>query len=279
MIRAAVILAFVGTLASVAVSAQTAASARRGPAFEVASVRPNLSGDTTSTHRVPPQGLVAITNGDLRGIIAQAYGVDGRSLDYLLTGGDDKILSARFDITAKPPDDAPPGQQLAMLQTLLAERFRLRIRRETREVPVYELRQSHEGSRFGPQLRVSDHNCRATTPPRPPRAVCDTQILRSTTQTNPAGRAVIVALGLKNAGPITALVRDVQQFADRPVLDLTGLTGNYEWHLTATNPGVANSDYPSVFAAVREQLGLRLEPARGPIEVLVIDSVERPTPD
>ena len=279
MIRAALTLAFVGTLAPVAVSAQSAASARRAPAFEVASIRPNLSGDTTSTYRVPPQGLVAITNSDLRGIIAQAYGIDGRSLDYLLTGGDDKILSARFDITAKPPDDAPPGQQLAMLQTLLAERFMLRIRREIREVPVYELRQSQEGSRFGPQLRASDHNCRATTPPRPPRAVCDTQFLRSTTQTNPAGRGVIVALGLKNAGPITALVRDVQQFADRPVLDLTGLTGNYEWHLTATNRGVANSDYPSVFAAVQEQLGLRLEPARGPIEVLVIDSVEPPTPD
>ena len=275
MIRQAIVIAFVGGMA--ALSAQELTPA--GPAFEVASVKANTSGDNRSVYRIPPQGQVSITNAELRRIIARAYEVDPRRERFLLVGGPSDILSARFDITAKPPDDAPAGQNLLMLRRLLMDRFRLRVRPERRETAVYELRSMRTRETLGPRIRPSTHDCLATTDPRPPREVCDTEILRSATERNVFGAAMIVALGIKNAGPFSRLVSDIQAFSDRPVIDSTGITGNYEWHLTAANAGVTASEFPTISSAVEEQLGLKLESTRGPVEVLVIDSVERPTPD
>src|SRR5688572_19486756 len=133
----ALALAFVGSVAML--SAQGRAAGQATPAFEVASVKLNTNGGSTSFYRVPLQGQVAITNGELRSIIARAYGIDSALERLAMSGGPDDILTMRFDITAKPPDLAPPGQQLAMLQVLLTERFKLRVHRETRQVPLYAL--------------------------------------------------------------------------------------------------------------------------------------------
>ena len=125
MTRAVLILAllvFTGV-----VSAQAPGSTPSAPAFEVASIKPNTDGER-AFYRVPDRGQVAITNGDLRRIIALAYRIDAGLQRYLMTGGPADLLSARFDITAKPPDDAAPRQQHAMLRTLLAGRFSLRAR-------------------------------------------------------------------------------------------------------------------------------------------------------
>lgn len=276
MRRALVLLAVLGGVTGV--SAQAPESSSGPPKFEVSSVRENTSNDVVSRVRMPSPGQVAITNAPLRQIIQTAYGI-APSLErfILLGGGNDRVLSARFDITARPPDNTPEEQQFVMLQTLLAERFKLRIRREVRAMPVYELRPEQDG-RTRPRMRPSSHNCRALAPPRPPRDVCSTAFLRSATERNPAGLGLIIGQEIRNAGPMSALVANIQAFADRPVLDRSGLAGNFEWHLLAAHAGV-NAAFPSIATAVREQLGLRLEPARGEIELFVIDSVELPTPN
>lgn len=249
------------------------------PRFEIASIRPNTTNDTRSSWRLPPQGQVAFVNATLRSIIARAYGIDFRQEPHLLLGGSSDILSARFDITAKPPDGAPAGQQLGMLRTLLAERFKLRIRQEQRDMPVFELRLARADGNVGPHLRPSVHNCRDMGPARPPRDVCDSNVLRSATESNRLGTPLIVAQVIKDAGPFTELLLDIQGFLDRPIVDATGLTGAFEWQITAAVPGTADSDYPLITKAVEEQLGLKLQPTRGAVDVWVIDSVERPTPD
>jgi uncharacterized protein (TIGR03435 family) len=278
MTRAVIVYAFVSG-AAVGLTAQ-ATPQPDTLAFEVASVKPNTSGDDRSFYRMPPQGQIAITNGDLRRIIAQAYDIDPRRERYLLIGGPPELLAERFDITAKPPDDAPPGQSRLMLQALLVDRFRLRIRRERRELPVYELQTGRSDREFGPRLRPSSHICGIGGASAPPREVCTVEFLRSDTEKNVLGTAMLmVGQGIKNAGPFSWLVDDIQAFLDRPIVDATGISGNYEWHLSATNPGIVSADVPSIATAVQEQLGLKLEAARAPVEVLVIDSVERPTPD
>ena len=84
---------------------------------------------------------------------------------------------------------------------------------------------------------------------------------------------------MRAAGPVSRLVLAIQAYLDRPVIDATGLSGNVEWQLTTAMSGVTTGEYPSIFAAVEEQLGLKLESRTGPFEVLVIDAVEMPTAD
>lgn len=108
------------------------------PAFQVASVRRNTTGDSRSSLRLPETGTVSFTNVPIRVLILQAYQMDRFKL---VTAVDDSLLEGpRFDVQAKPPDDAPPGQQRLMLQRLLADRFNLRMHRERRPIPVYVLK-------------------------------------------------------------------------------------------------------------------------------------------
>ncbi len=83
----------------------------------------------------------------------------------------------------------------------------------------------------------------------------------------------------RRAGPLATLTPGIQGFVDRPLIDATGLTGNYEWQITAAMPGIDTADYPSMITALREQLGLRLEPRTAAVDIIVIDTVELPTVD
>jgi uncharacterized protein (TIGR03435 family) len=152
-------------------------------------------------------------------------------------------------------------RDLAMLRTLLAERFGLKTHSETRQIPVYMLTLAREDRRFGPQLRPSKRDCAATR--------CTASVLSGKIQTNGYSMAQLADLLTGNT--------------DRMVLDRTGLTGVYDLELAWTpddGPAdVVTRDAPGLFTAVIEQLGLRLEPGIGPVDVVVIDSVERPTPD
>jgi uncharacterized protein (TIGR03435 family) len=175
-----------------------------------------------------------------------------------------------------------------MLRTLLADRFKLVIRNETREMPIYALILARADRRLGTQLRASNVDCaalftaaRARGEAPPPttngRPTCGTRTTRGSMMTT----GVAIGDFARNLGPFTG----------RPVVDKTGLTGVYDLDLTWTPeeappgpggtsaPPPPSSDSGSLYSAVQEQLGMKLDAQRGPVDVLVIDSVERPIQD
>lgn len=284
----------VGLLCAARLMAQAPATDTAKLAFDVASVKPNKSGDMRVSLGIQPGGRFTATNVSLRALIRSAYQLQ----DFQLVGGPDWIASERFDIIAKAMGDVPsrppwgqPGPMQFMLQTLLEERFKLSMHRERRELPVYELVLARTDGKLGPQLRVSTVDCAAMAaargrggapPPGPPSP-----------GERPCG---IRMMGGRLAGggfPLSQLATTLSQFVQRVVLDRTGLTGSFDFDLTFTPdqlpqgpppPGAPplppiDPNGPSIFTALQEQLGLKLESTRGPVEVLVIDRVEQPTPD
>jgi uncharacterized protein (TIGR03435 family) len=274
--------------------AGTAAATPSGPmAFEVASVKPNNSGENFVRFGLQPGGRVTATNAPLREIIRMAFGLQ----NFQIVDAPDWIGSERFDITAKAEGDIPPGQpgvigpaQL-MMQSLLAERFALKARRETREMSRYDLVLARADGRLGPQLKPSTTDCQALFaarrgggPPPPPPGPGE-----------PILCGFRIGPGRMQGGgfPLSQLAQSLAPFVERVVIDRTGLTGNYELDMTYTPdrmpqgpppPGApplppVDPNGPSLFTALQEQLGLKLESVRGPVDVLVIESVNRPTPD
>ena len=275
------------------------AFAQAPPTFEVASVRENRSGDTIArwsngllaplgAKAQPAPGQISITNAPLRRVIALAFGVTDNLAQWTMAGGPDRILDARFDIVAKPPDDAPPGQTLAMLQALLRERFQLQVHREMRQVPAYAVTR-RAADRLGPRLRPSTDDCtspsmpthageRAKAGPKGPdgEPLCPGRMYEF-------GKPTPREITIRYVSPVSHLLNVLQAFIDRPVVNATGLSGSFVWSVTIARPGgltpSAEPEGPSVFSAFEEQLGLRLEPRMQAMEVLVIDSVEMPTPN
>jgi len=180
---------------------------------------------------------------------------------------------ARFNIVARPRNGTPAGQQYAMLRTLLADRFKLRVHHETRPMPGYALTEGRKG-RLAPQLRLSRIDC--TAPYNNPvrllrliegRDVCDV----------PDIGAISNVMVLRSPGAIRELARRLQELVDMPVLDETQLPGNYQWTLSIPRTAVEEADIARVNTALREQLGLMLEWKSVPVDFLVIDSVEMPS--
>ena len=263
-----------------AASPQDAAT---GPSFEVASVKPNTSGSDRLSISFPPQGQITVVNMPLRMIIAWAYNVPTTLLRFVVVGGPNEILDARFDITAKPPDGTPPRQNLPMLKGLLAERFKLRLKPDTRQVPVYALTLARADGALGPEMRPSAHDCAAlmlaprdTSDPDAPRDWKGRSLCRSNNDFDPLGPGT---RGVRFAGPIAQMLPRLQGLLDRPVIDRTGLAGNFEWTVTFASNPLQPADAPPLEVAVREQLGLELRRETGPVDVLVVEAVERPAPD
>jgi bla regulator protein blaR1 len=290
IVAAAVFIAAVAPLRAVRQVQARSDGAQQPPlAFETASVKPNKSGAEERLIRLDPRGgSLAVTNLQLRALITFAYEIQ----NFQLAGGPDWIASDRFDILAKPEREVPAtGAQdplRMMLRTLLADRFKLVMHKETKELPIFELVLAREDGKLGPRLRPAAVDCearavaaRAGTPPPsssgpPGPGSCGTTM-------NPVslrgGGATMARLASMLEGP-----------AQRLVIDRTGLTGNWDLEVNYTPdrsqlpPGVElpsslDPNGPSLFAALEEQLGLKLRPARGPVEVLVIDSVQQPTPN
>ena len=247
-----------------------------GPAFEAATVRPNASGETRRQIEVLPGGRFNAINMTLWQILAIAYPVDGRFRDEIqLTGGPGWINSDRFDIIAKAEgspqlDTNKPGSTVTdvdreaverirlMLRRFLAERFKLRLHHETRQLPIYELVIEKSGGGFGRELRKAAADCGR-----------DCGSIRRMGPDKIVGAAVSIG----------SLAHSMSDWVRRTVVDKTGITGPMDFTLTWALEGATDSDAPSIFTAVQEQLGLKLVPARGPVEVLVVDSAERPLPD
>jgi uncharacterized protein (TIGR03435 family) len=248
----------------------------------VASVKVNTSGSGESFTRRLPGGTFLASNMLLRDLIAFAHGLQ----PFQIEGAPDWIGSVRFDVTMKAEANVGPvaigptqiGLQLA--RAVLAERFAFRAHRETRERPVFALVRARQDGSLGPRLRQSATDCAAlaseagkTGAPWPPRSA--------------EGR---ILCGLQTGGntltaggyPMAEFQRFLTGQTQRVVIDRTGLTGAWDFELTFTPPDVAatvSTDVPSLFTALQEQLGLKLDATRGPAEVLVVDRIERPTPD
>ena len=250
------------------------------PAFEVASVKPNTSGSGSMSMGWQPGGFSAV-NSPLRLLIQTAFDVR----DSELVGAPGWISSERFDVTAKAATELTREARSSALQALLRERFKFTAHRETREVSVYLLVLARGDGRLGPGLRQSKIDCspqaRAARPPTVGGG-------SASGAAGPGATAVPrPACGSFSAGPtltsggvtLAQLATSLSTRTDRPVLDRTGLAGFFDVDLKWSNQTKATDEGPSLFTAVQEQLGLRLEAGRGPQEILVIDSVERPTPD
>ena len=268
-------------LASI-VMAQAPAADMEKLRFEVASVKPNKSADENSSLRLQPGGRIVATNVAVRLLIRNLYNVQA----YQIVGAPDWIESERFDIEAKadreypPQADAPAPELLAMMRNLLAERFKLAVHHESREQPVYALVVASADNALGPQLRPVDVDCaaeaaRAMAARRggaPPPPADPNKMPQCGTRVRPGH---LMARG----ATLQQLTRSLSQFLGRTVVDRTNLSGTFDIDLEWAPEETADAKGPSIFTAVQEQLGLKLNSERAAVEVLVIDRVERPDPD
>jgi uncharacterized protein (TIGR03435 family) len=268
------------TACATAIVSVSAAPQEDQPAFEVASIKRNLSGQHIRFAK--PFSTLHIEGSTLRDLINLAYHIHS----FQLMGGPAWIDSELFDIDAKAERPPTPSPQFAdlqwrRLQTLLRDRFHLTIRRETKEIPVYELALAKGG------LKLQRATCVQ-------RITGDTAIAPGKTDKDYCGGAGTGRGRIDARGADMRFLTDlITGLVDRPVVNKTGLTGEFEIHLAytpdalAASPGVpgsrpADADAtadpgPNIFTAMQEQLGLKLQPAKGPVEVLVIDHVEKPT--
>lgn len=256
------------------------------PAFDLTSVRRNVSGEPLyrASLDFQPSRFVA-TNTFLRWLIAEAHAEEGREpiLDRIV-GGPAWVDSATFDIQATTTDARPVSRasMKLMLQRLLEERFGLRMRREQRDLPAYALLLNRTDGRLGPQLTPAEaKDCAdlALDEARARRCGWGVYFDKEAQLTVAYGsNADFTALVEHVAGPAVANL-------DRPVVDQTGVTGRFDYEVrfsipagrVSASPVAAAPAGPSLFTALREQLGLKLEPVTAPIDVLVIDAVHQPT--
>jgi uncharacterized protein (TIGR03435 family) len=284
--------------------------------YEVASFKPAKPGSDGKIFMgisMPPDGFSA-TNATIMMLVQQAYGVQ----PFQILGAPDWFTTEHFDVNAKmDPSVADALQKLSvddrriarqqMMQALLADRLNLKIRRDTKELPVYNL----VVGKNGPKLKESNPDDNAATTPSgaPP------PIKLPPTSTGGGGGTTSVTVNRGGAGnfimgggpgggmqtmsatavPIATLVRMLSLRLGRTVLDKTGLTGKYDLKLEfAPDPGQgpafgggdgggapiappADPVGPSIFTAVQEQLGLKLESGKGPVETIIIEHAERPS--
>jgi len=225
------------------------------PSFEIASVKQHDANIRQNVNlRIGPGGRLSITNLELKYIIERAYDLK----DYQVIGEPAWLLTDRFDIDAKATGDPGEKEMLRMLQTLLADRFRLQVHRTTKRGDVFEL----VVSKRGPKLQASTSN-------QPPWVGYGPK--GSASDDKPAATYEVVG---KHA-PVSLLATHLP--LQLPVLDKTGIRGFFDFTFEYA-PDPTQTDLNAALpAAMEEALGLKLKPAKGPIDCLVIDHVERPS--
>jgi len=280
--------------AVLAVDAQEPQPARL--TFDVVSVKrtgPDAGGSIVGGGR----GQYRAINVPLRVTITNAWNLR----DHQLVGAPAWLASDRFDIVAKEPEGTfTDEQRRLMMQAMLIDRFKLKAHVETRELPIYNLMLLRSDGRLGPELKPTAVDCAAlrkeraagsTAPADPPRRVgIDERVPCSQRGFFGPLAATLNASGLT----LERIAATLGTYADRLVVNKTGLDGEYDMLLKfrpeaggpmgglappLSTTGDPSSDLAPIGIAVREQLGLKLEPARGPVQVLVIDSISPPTED
>jgi uncharacterized protein (TIGR03435 family) len=239
--------------------------------FDVASIKPTKANGGTTF------GVGNGGGGGRNVTLKTLIGLAWRLQEFQISGGPAWVGSDRFDIEAKAEDrNADPDQLRLMLQSLLADRFQLKYHRETKESSVYALVVGKDGLKMKPS---ADQITPEVNGPAPRGA-------------GPNHGAIRIGAGslIGNAVTLPLFIRFLSQRLDRTIVDKTNLTGRFDIRLQWTpsagenplSPGgdalpPADSSGPSIFSAIQEQLGLKLESARGPVEMFVIDQVAKPS--
>jgi len=226
-----------------------ASAAFAQPTFETASIKPTPPGATRSVYRITP-GLLTVENYALAEIIRRAYGVH----TYQLSGGPSWITDARFNITAKTSGAVDP----AMLKALLEDRFKLKVHRESKEGTVFLLTVTKGGAKLNPPAHPDQ---------RPGVAALADEL--------PGTKIPVEKFQGYNAS-MAVLASNLESVVERPVIDRTGIAGQFDFEFSFGPDDSRNDGAPSIFSAIHK-LGLKLESGKGPIDTLVIDHAEKPS--
>jgi uncharacterized protein (TIGR03435 family) len=211
---------------------------------------------------------VALARASLCGLVGLAYDVH----DYQVTGAPGWMMklddqSFYYDIDARAESGAALTRDEAreMLKTMLADRFKLQLHHELRDAPVYALVVNKNGPKFAASgdKFVSVHGFK----------MCGNGA------TSAGGTGLIASCGPNPSGSMASLAQNLSLHTDRTVVDKTGLTGQYAFMLEWAPEDGAPGDLPSLFTAIQDQIGLKLEPQRAPVDTIVIDRAEKPTPN
>jgi len=290
-------------IAGVRLGAQT-------PAFEVAPIKPSAPGDPSNPLTMIPMampqpgGRFKAANFPLWALIGTAWELP----DSRVVGGDKALMNVKYDINAKAEGIAMIGQKelRPLLKSLLIERFQLKSHIEPREMAHYDLVLARSDGRLGPELKPSKSDCSNIDELNAKRAEAVAKgdiasIMPKPGEFLPCTISPNLANGPENLSlhgdgqEIKTLVDLLSQFTGKYVRDKTGLTGRYDFDmkldmqtlmglvqkmgLNVPTPNLPQTDGSSVMTVLNEQLGLKLESTRGPVDVLVIESVQAPTPD
>jgi len=253
--------------------------------FEVASVRlsPNQSLGGTGLLYTLPGGKLTANAAILRVLIFNAYGLQSY---YQLIGGPDWMDTARWNIDAKAEGNPTQQQIIRMLQTLLEDRFSLKVHGETRELPAYDLSAAEAGIKL---QESKESDCLAFNGSPVPQSTPGQRLILPCGEVGAARGPVMSRI---DGGRVSMIdfVRVLANTLGRPVIDKTGFTGTFDVDLVfadddaARGPGgvpgppgsLSESASPTIFTAIQKQLGLKLESTKATVEVLVIDSVQKP---
>lgn len=231
------------------------------PSFEVATVKRNTAVSPAFTFGSSPGGLFRAIGVDVRTLITIAYQTNQRLFPSQVIGAPGWVSSDSWDINAKVGDDLVKVMSVSLrnqlLQSLLEDRFKLKLHHELRDVQQYNLVPANKDGSLGPQLHRATVDCLADV------TRCETRLLPGQFTTTSLGIGGLAAFLASN------VVRTV-------VTDKTGLIGQFSITLEWAPESAGPSDKQSIFTALQDQLGLKLEPVRGPADVVVIDHVERP---
>jgi len=295
MVRAALSTLFLFAVATpITAQSRTDANAGAPPTSTVASVKPSApptGGPMRMSAGPRGGGQWLASNVPVAFILMNVY--PDFSRPGQIVGGPEWIRTQAFDVNAKADDNPPVDVINAMVKQLLADRFKLKVHTEPRDVDVYALVPARPDGRLGPNIKKAAVDCAARaeelkraraagaplSPPAPPQPGQRPECGMSSTASNGVQRVLI------GGNPIGAVTMAIQTTVGRQVVDRTGLTGAFDIDLEFSGAGqlATNADQPgalpSVFTALQEQLGLKLESRKEKMDVLVIDSVEMPTPN
>jgi len=268
-------------------------AAPKTAAFDVASVK-RLSGDVRSSGSISvrPGGRLLAPSATVRELAAAAHGLPASRI----VGGPEWLGRDRFEVIATTRPDVTETAAREMLRTVLTERFRFAAHVETRELPVYVLVSTRDDRTLGPQLRASGPECGPTSGP-PPGVFAPAFVPAPPPPPAEDGPLVLDAVSLRcpsvmvrmngtghwsiRAMTLATLAQRLTMELDRPVIDRTGLAGSYDLDLTFASDAAVlaapDRDVPALGTALRDQLALRLDSSRAPVDVLVIDRAEAPT--
>jgi uncharacterized protein (TIGR03435 family) len=239
-------------------------------AFDVVSIKENKSGDRTGRSGIRSNGIYMV-NMPLTVFLYQGF------LPPKVYGAPDWLQSGHYDLEAKVAESdiaayhqASPAERERMLQAVFEERMKLKTHKETRELPIFALVVAKNGSKL--------KETQKGTPKRdpPPNALNQGGGLYRV-PSPAAGERQIIGQGaqIKRLAQYLSYMTGI----DRLIVDKTGLAGDYDFTLNSSSSIDSDSTAPSIFTAIQEQLGLKLESTKGPVEVLVIDHIEKPSPN